>query len=160
MTELDDEFGFPVSCVVARDPVPDLARVPRGRWRELLTPINRFARQEALSRFRLSIGQGELGEWFEAFLLVGDLAKEDGRHRRRLRRAAEAMPGGGPVPAARPSPTRDRQVNVRLYARDFGRLERAARLLGATPTELARTFVVRGTTRVLEEDETRRSPEP
>jgi len=160
MTEFDDEFGFPVCCVVARDPVPDLARVPRGRWRELLTPINRFAREAALWRFRLELGQDELDQWFEAFKVIGEIADEAGQHRRRLRRAAEAMPAGAPAPVARPSPTRDRQVNVRLYERDFGRLERAAALLGATPTELARTFVVRGTTRVLEEDETRRSPKP
>jgi hypothetical protein len=40
-------------------------------------------------------------------------------------------------------------VNVRLYERDFARLERAAELFGARPTELARSFIVSGTARTL-----------
>jgi hypothetical protein len=50
-------------------------------------------------------------------------------------------------------------VNARLFERDFLRLQQAAVLLGVRPSELARTFVVRGTARVLDEHErSRRQP--
>ncbi len=42
-------------------------------------------------------------------------------------------------------------MNIRLYGRDHAALVEVARLVGAKPTELARTFVVRGARRVLYE---------
>ena len=152
MTEHDaHEPGspFPVGGWFAGHDLPDLAQIPRARWRAALAPLSPMARDWCLRQQPFRIFEG-------AYELVWELNAEDRRRRRAMRKAADGT-DAVPAPASGGGHRRVRQVNARLYDRDYHRLQTAARLLGARPAELARTFIVRGTARVLEEHE---SPRP
>ena len=126
--------------------MPDLARIPRERWHDVLAPLTPSARDWAVKSQRST----ELV--VEAMQVAWEIKDLERERRLQLRKAA-ARETPLPAPGARGAPRRSRQVNIRLYERDYRRLGRAAALLGATPTELARNFVVRGTARVLDEDD-------
>src|SRR5436305_8608238 len=148
----DDREPFPLIQVGMFRWIPDLARIPKERWREALARFSPLARDEAVRKLR------DPREHFDALLIAGECNTADEEARARMSRATEDVRVRVPVPEARPSPRRIRQVNVRLYARDFESLARAARVLGTTPTELARILIVRGTRRVLEEATPRAQP--
>jgi hypothetical protein len=134
--ELDREYGFPVKGVVAGEPIPDLRRIPRERWPEMLGQLSDRAGRLATSGMT---SQEEMVAAMEAWLAAWKPTK---------RALPPRLP---PAPARRP-PRRARQVNVRLYARDAEALADAARLAGATPTELARWFIVSGSRRMVDEN--------
>ena len=56
-----------------------------------------------------------------------------------------------PAPEAAWRSRKGVQVNVRLNRADHQRLVEAAALMGATPTQMARIFIVNGTRRALRE---------
>ena len=153
MSELqhDNDQPFPSIEFFAGHYLPDLPRIPRAQWRAALAPLGPMARERCLRQQPLEI-------YMPVFELICQLDAEDVRRRRAMRRAALAT-DAVPTPSAGAGHRRVRQVNARLFERDFLRLQQAAGLLGVRPSELARTFIVRGTARVLEEHErSRRQP--
>jgi hypothetical protein len=148
----DDPYPFPILASGPDWVMPDLAKIPKDRWRDALAPLRPAFRDGAVRRLR------DPGEQFDAMLIAGDCARADDEVRNDMRRAAMGAGFRAPAPDARPGPSRSRSVNVRLYPRDYARLARAAELMAATPTELARMLIVRGTARVLEEAPERGKP--
>jgi len=146
--ELDEQYGFPVACLYFHEPIPDLARIPRGRWPETMGPLSERGMRRALSELSRTASSMEehreaSAAATEAWLAAPSLAP--GPHRRRPPRRLEP-------PQARRPPQRAHQVNVRLYGRDHDALVEAAKLAGAKPTELARWMIVSGTRRMLYEN--------
>jgi AraC-like DNA-binding protein len=62
------EIDFPIRCVVGGEPIPDLSKIDRARWREALTPLSHGARVRA-ARMRLS--QRQFAEIERAAALLG-----------------------------------------------------------------------------------------
>lgn len=133
-----EEFGFPVFSVERGVPLPDLARIPKARWAELLAPLSDGQRHRAAFRLGLRMAEG-----MEVVLSLP--AREELRSR--MREPRYVAP-----PDARRPPKRGHQVNVRLYGRDHRELLEAASLAGAKPTELARWLIVSGVRRMLYEN--------
>ena len=127
-----------------KHPIPDLARVPREHWLEVLRRAHPQARRYA--HWNLpddQHGEARLVE-AEAFLMgpIEEVVPPE----------AVAYPPGLPgVGLARGRATRDRQVNFRLAPPAFAELERAAKLVHMRPTALARLLVTRGVTQILQE---------
>jgi hypothetical protein len=138
------DAGYPVHRLYQGEPVPHLGRIPRSRWRQALRPLSHPARKSALS----SVASPQ--EASQLLVLLAELEIEDGQRRRRLMATAERPPTI-PAPAAAPRSLAGRQVNVRLAHSDFDRLANAAELLGSTPTQLARGFIITGANRLLYE---------
>lgn len=133
-------YPFPIRSGIFGDPIPDLKRIPRARWREALALVSSAARAAA--------GQGLLGDR-EAVMHVAQLELV-------LPPARWEPPTPTPgIPAAQARGTggggAGRQLNVRLRPDDHEALVRAARLFAMTPTQLARTFIVDGARRALAE---------
>jgi hypothetical protein len=113
--------------------LPDLNEIPRERWAETLRPLEDRDRRRAAGKVR---GQDAL---MAALELVGYMLIED----------PVVPPLGVPTPdlpqaPSAEKPQRARQVNFRLSAEQYERLERLARALELAPAALARLMVVRG----------------
>jgi hypothetical protein len=126
-----------------KHPIPDLARIPREHWLDVL----RRTHPEAARYAHWNLPGSEQGEaMLEATraLLAGPIEETVP-----LEAVVypPALPGTG-VPAGG---RRDRQVNFRLAPPVFGELERAARLVHMRPTALARLLVTRGVDQILRE---------
>lgn len=130
------------------DPVPDLAQVPRDRWLDTLRSASPRARRVAANTVALP-------DVPVVMQLCGRLEVED-----------PGQPIAGAELSARiawptplPSPTvplerrRNRAVTFRLSPMGYDDLARAAELIDAAPTTLARLLVVRGVRGLLREDE-------
>lgn len=133
-------------------PIPDLRQIPREQWKAAVRPLRgshlaHWARQQAISA----------------------LAEED-RRALRTEILEEAISGGRPsAPLTRvssadllidqpPSARRrvnSQQLNMRITAAEYEALADAASLSGLKPTQLARTFVLNGTRRLLHEARSR-----
>jgi hypothetical protein len=138
---MNQEPHFPVYRYYQDQPVPDLRRIPRERWFEVLAPLEPEARHVAANTAP--------GSAFEIWALLGKLELHDGQRNERLRRAER--PRSLEAPTWRPGPKRGRQVNIRLYGRDHAALVQALRWSALGPRSWRRTFVVRGARRVLYE---------
>jgi hypothetical protein len=138
LEELGAEFGFPIAGVIRGEPIPDLSRIDRERWTEVLTSLS----PEVADRAVYAVPG--LDQRLEALDLWLTLPPRPIPERR--------PPRFVPPPRARRPPQRARQVNVRLYRRDFRTLEEAAELAGTTPTQLARWFIVSGARRMAYEE--------
>lgn len=136
--ELERQLGFAIRGVAWGEPVPDLARILRGRWRQVLAPVSEDVLRQAIGGLRST---KEVAAAMEAWLATP-------------RRVPRATPVSPPAGDPRRPPRRAKQVNVRLYQRDASALSEAARLAGATPTELARWFIVSGSRRMVSEAQT------
>ncbi len=136
--------GIPISRWYFGEPVPDLDRIPRERWREVLIPLRHRTRQIAMA--------GTQKDFVAAAQLVGGLLIEVGDSGARAR---DAPPPGLPE-GAPPSRGASRQVNFRLGPDAHERLLEAARLFEMRPSALARLLTVRGVDRALYEE--RRGP--
>lgn len=146
------EIDFPIRCVVDGEPIPDLSKIDRARWREALLPLTHRARVRAA---RMTPKRGFLDP-DDPMLLVTRLELEDGGRRDAARQAASFPPTQTPPrPHAESARRTTRQLNVRLSHRQFAEIERAATLLGLKPTQLARQFILTGAGRVLYEDRRR-----
>jgi hypothetical protein len=133
--------GMPIAEWYAGEPVPALDRIARERWREVLAPLRHRTRLRARDRTHSDVSA--------AGVLVGELLLDDGDG---VARAASAPPPAmprGALPARRGGP---RQVNFRLSADEYARLEEVARLFAMRPTTLARALTVRGVDRALYEE--------
>jgi hypothetical protein len=140
-----ETLDYPVRSVAFGEPVPDLRRIPEARWREVLPPLRSESR-------RYAINSAPQDRTRDALELVGLLEFEEPGRRWGVAAKPEEVQTRIPVPGTHTSEgTRGRQVNVRLRPDDHARLERAAELLALTPTQLARTFIVNGVSRVLTE---------
>src|SRR2546421_4843977 len=110
------EIDFPIRSWYRGEPVPDLRKIDRSRWREALTPLSHAARMEAA---RAAPKRGFLDPE-DAMILVTKLELEDGGRRRALGRIAERPPIQPPPRAGAAGEVRSsRQVNVRLSLRQF-----------------------------------------
>ena len=118
--------------------VPDLARIARDRWPQALIPLSRRLRTSA------AIGRGLPTD--EIFALTDRLPPSPSEAAWAAVRAGQAVP----VPGAMRSRA-GRQVNVRLQAHEHERLQRAAAILGARPSQVVRMLVLNGVRRVLAE---------
>ena len=125
-------------------PIPDLARVPREHWLEVLRRTHPDARVYA--GFNLPDEQRS-----EARLVAAE-AWLRGPIEEIVPPEAVAYPPGLPSASVTPGrETKDRQVNFRLPPPVFAELERAAGLVRMRPTALARLLVTRGVTQILQE---------
>jgi hypothetical protein len=126
-----------------KHPIPDLARIPREHWVEVLRRAHPVAAMYA--HFDLPDDQH-----MEA-LLVRTEAMLAGPIRETVAPEVVAYPPA--LPGARVPPARgsDRQVNFRLAPPVFAELERAAEIVRMRPTSLARLLVMRGVTQILQE---------
>ncbi len=131
--------GMPIHGWDRGEPIPDLDRIPRERWREVLAPLRRSTRESARSRVQSDV--------VAASVVIGELWLADGDARHR---AVEAPPPG--MPAGSP-PLRGagRQVSFRLGAEEYERLVTAADLFAMRASTLARVLTVRGVDRALYE---------
>ena len=114
------------------EPIPDLGRLPRERWREALRPLSGFTR-------RLSAGSAATPDDAQAALgLIGALMLADP--------PPGALPPVTRMPARAAAPVRgsSRQVNFRLGPEEHARLAEAARAYGLRPGTFARVLTVRG----------------
>ncbi len=153
MSDRSSEFGFPVRELWSGEPLPDLARIPEDRWKEVLRPLSQATRRAAVNTVRTPQDAGK------ALTLVGALMLEDARSPAPLTDALSEPPRL-PAPAARPvSSLQGRQVNVRLRRSDFAALRRAAEVVDMAPTQLARVFIINGSRRLLYERRRQREAE-
>jgi hypothetical protein len=125
-------------------PIPDLSRIPREHWMEVLRRAHPHAAQYA---------HWDLpdAEQMEALLIITE-ARLAGPIRETVPPEAVAYPPSLPGAGVR-SGTRqaDRQVNFRLAPPVFEELEHAAKVVHMRPTALARLLVTRGVTQILRE---------
>jgi hypothetical protein len=138
LAELSAEFGFPVAGVLSGEPIPDLRRIPEHDWGKVLVALSERARLLAIGKLP---NAEQADRAMEAWLRAPPPRVPVRRGPRYVR-----------PPEPRTPPKRGRQVNVRLYGRDFRALTEAARLAGTTHTELAKWFIVSGARRMLFED--------
>lgn len=135
---------FAVHAWQDSNPVPDLARIPQERWREVLAQTTSDARRQSI--YTTPEGQNRAVQlWFELEIEDHDrLAAARARAHR-----PTALPGStGPLPAQE---TSQRQVSFRLSAAEHARLREAAGYLGLRSAQLARLVTVRGVGQVLDE---------
>lgn len=121
---------MPMRDVPFRDPVPDLPRIDRSRWREVLGALADQPRIDAASIPGVSV---------EAIPLALELPKAPSE----LAREALARGPSLSLPDVRRAGAA-RQVNVRLRAEEHESLHVAAKLLGLTPTQVARMCILTG----------------
>lgn len=134
--------GIPIRGYRGGEPIPDLARLPQERWREVLAPLRHGTRQAAKCTVHTVADAQAAG------ILVGELLLHDGAIAARAEAAAPPrMPAGAP-----PARGSGRQLNYRLSADEHARLLEAARLFGMRATTLARLLTVRGVDRALYEE--------
>jgi len=126
---------MPLRGVPLKRPVPDLGRIDRSRWREVLGSIPRGQRVDA------AVAPGADLDALELALSLppapSELAREalaDG--------PSLSMPDVAKAAAAR-------QVNVRLQPLEHQELRTAAKLPGLTPTQVARMCIVTGVRRAI-----------
>jgi hypothetical protein len=133
--------GLPIREWHYGEPIPDLDRIPKERWREVLRPLRHATRQMARAYTQSDV--------ITAGQLVGELWLADAEA---TARAVDAppphMPAGEPPPPVR---RRGHQVNFRLGPDEHARLAEAAELFAMAPTTLARVLTVRGVNRALYE---------
>ncbi|HEV2057859.1 MAG TPA: hypothetical protein VGR11_00795 [Solirubrobacteraceae bacterium] len=139
----DDDRGarmhddIPIRGYNRGEPVPDLALLPRERWREVLRALSPYTRQ--LSKNTVSTMEDAIA----AGILVGELITQVPPP---SLSAPPPMPRGvGDPPERGPR----RQVNFRLSPDEHGRLLAAARSYGMRSSALARLLTVRGVDRML-----------
>jgi hypothetical protein len=124
-------------------PVPDLARIPREHWKEVL-----LASHPNVRRMALSASDADLADQARIEL---EVSAQENEARRRAK-AEAAFPEGLPVAELRrPRTTRPRQVNFRLAATQYDDLVAVADLLGLRPAQTARLLTTRGVQQVLRE---------
>ena len=141
--------GWPVKTEVNGVPVPDLSRIPREDWVAALRPLygNRIA-------FTSAVNSVAAADYFP--ILAETMADELDRARRpaldEVSSADLQLPQPEPDPrrVRRTRPSR-RQLNVGFSPGEYAALADAARIAGLKPTQLARTFVLNGTRRLLHE---------
>ena len=142
------QIDFPIRSWFRGEPVPDLRKIDRARWREALTPLSHAARLEAAR----GAPKRRFLEPEDAMILVTKMELEDGARHSALGRVAARPPTQPPPRVGEAGAVRTtRQMNVRLSLRQFADLANAAALLGMKPTQLARQFILAGTGRVLYE---------
>jgi hypothetical protein len=131
---------MPIRGYSRGEPIPDLARLPRERWRAALRPLGGLTRQLSAASVATP------ADARAAMVLVGELLLE-GRPPGALP-AAPRMPSGAAAPARGSS----RQVNFRLGPEEHARLVEAARAYGMRPGTFARVLTVRGVDAALYEE--------
>jgi hypothetical protein len=130
---------LPIAYHFRGEPIPDLSAMERAGWRAALQPLTPQGRWRACQTARDS---------HDARMVLVELELDESDRQDEMAEAVAQAPSL-PVPPAT-TPARERfQVNVRLDRADHGRLVEAAGLLGATPTQMARIFIVNGTRRAL-----------
>jgi hypothetical protein len=122
--------------------VPDLSRIARDQWRAALAPLSQAARERASNTAGADVIEAK------GFVLEMELDDLEARHRVEDAIKVPTVIPAPPVPEVRRS-LAGHQVNVRMRHADHADLERAAEILGSTPTQLARIFIVSGTRRAL-----------
>lgn len=132
---------IPIRAYNRGEPIPDLSRLARERWREVLTPLSPYTRQLAKATV------GSIPDALAANELVGDLIVSAPPPS--LAAAPPPMPRAVADPPARGS---RHQVNFRLTADEHARLTQVARTFGMRPGPLARLLTVRGVERALYEE--------
>ena len=149
---LDDKKPpwYPTAGSFQGQALPDLSRIPQSRWAEVLRDL-RTERARMLAAGKVPyelIGPARVAA-MEATLYHGGIrnaaSSAAGAPLGLPHEAINAPPEVDP-PAERPARL---QINFRLSRRDHRGLAEAAWLVGATPTQLARKFVVSGVERVL-----------
>jgi len=142
------EIDYPVKGWLLGEPLPDLDRLPRARWREVLAPLSSRARDWTIRR----VAPENIVAAVELDL---ELAGEDEKRREAMRRVAAR---GQSLPEPRVARTVARQLNLKVSAEQMADL-RLAEMLSLRPTQLARMLVLSGVRRMLYE-EGRRAPQP
>ena len=131
--------GIPISGYHDGEPVPDLRRLPKVRWPDVLRPLRPGTRAVAKN------GVATQADVIAAERVVGELILDDIG----AGTLAHAQPPRMPVVAV-PARAPSRQVHVRLAADEHARLVEAARLFGMRATALARALtILRGVDRAL-----------
>lgn len=143
------EIDYPVKGWLLGEPLPDLDRLPRARWREVLAPLSSRARDWTIRR----VAPENIVAAVELDL---ELAGEDEERREAMRRVAAR---GQSLPEPRVARTVARQLNLKVSAEQMVDLRRLAEMLSLRPTQLARMLVLSGVRRMLYE-EGRRAPQP
>jgi hypothetical protein len=124
-------------------PIPDLAKIPRERWEEVLRQTHPSIREKASQTL------GELKLMTEANTIGWRILDEE-RARAKAARTVVAFPT--PLPGATvPKRTRYKQVNIRLPPARYEDLCEAATIIGMKPTALVRLLTIRGVTQMLAE---------
>jgi hypothetical protein len=124
-------------------PIPDLARIPRERWEEVLRQTHPTVREHA------SRALDELKLVAEANV-IGWRIRDEELARAKAARKVVAFPA--PLPGAVvPKRTRYKQVNIRLPPARYEDLCEAASIIGMRPTALVRMLTIRGVTQILAE---------
>jgi hypothetical protein len=126
-----------------KHPIPDLARIPREHWMEVLRRTHPAAARHA----HWDLPDNEQ----QAATLIATEAWLAGPIEETVAPEAAAYPPPLPSPRLAVSGEQVRQVNFRLEPPVFGELEHAARIVHMRPTALARLLVTRGVTQILQE---------
>ena len=143
MAEPEHDDEIPIKGWWAGHPMPDLARIPRERWVEVLRQTHPSVREKASQTL------GEIALMGEANRIAWRILAEENA-RKQAARASIAFPA--PLPgAAVPRRTRFKQVNFRLTRAQYDDLCEAASIIGMKPTALARMLAIRGATQMLAE---------
>lgn len=123
-------------------PLPDLTRIDQDRWRSVLAALPSRQRIAAALHPGLDTAGREIS--YELATSLPDSASEVAR---------EALRDGPrlPSPTAASTARAGHQVNVRVSQDSYESLQVAARLLGGTPTQIARMLINNGVSRVLAE---------
>jgi hypothetical protein len=130
---------LPIAFHYRGEPIPDLGRIARADWQAALEPLTEEGRTQACKT---------APDALEARSVVIEMELDEFDRGQEMARTV-AQSASIPAPEASTHARERFQVNVRLNRRDHGRLAEAAAVMGATPTQLARIFIVNGTRRAL-----------
>lgn len=132
-----EDGPMPMRPLMFRPPVPDLRRIEESRWREVLGALPKSPRIDAA----LTPGLGRPSEALDLALSLPPAPSE-------LALAALTEGPTLPMPELQKlSPSR--QVNVRLQPDELESLRVAGKLLGLTPTQVARMCILTGVRRAI-----------
>ena len=121
--------------------VPDLSRIDPNGWHAVLTALP--SRQRMSAALHPGLGTAGLKTSYDLAIALPEVASE-------VARSALLEGPRLPMPTAKPSRA-GHQVYVRIATDNYESLQVAARLLGVTPTQIARMLINNGVHRVLAE---------
>ena len=119
-------------------PAPDLAAIPRGRWADVLRPLDDRVRMRAAMALPDGTELREAAMALNVELLMEDFAP---------RPEPPPLVPDAPAPASR---LRSQQVNIKLSVAEYRALTATAAEFGQRPATFARQLVVRGVRQVSE----------
>jgi len=143
-------YRWPLKVELWGIPIPDLRRIAQDDWIAAVRPL--YDNVDGLNAAIRSAPSVE--QWPLRWRIAEDqVANPPPPPRPPTQVSSADLQLPDPDARVRPKPKRagPRQISMRLSVAEYARLVEAARIAGLKPTQLARTFVLNGTRRLLYE---------